>query len=249
MSQIKEHLKQIGFFYTDEEVNPYSYNPADYKPNSNDNKSEIHRNFLKSLESEESNRLSLIESKTSQLISQTGIIFSLLSLFVPILIDKVSDLHFSVKLILLFLLVLSFCFYMLTIKNALKNFNVSKFKYSKPSPNNVLKFQDSNTHDFYAEEVRDLLYCINENLKINNRKATNLLHSYNSFRIGNTLTGILVVFFSIVLLFFDPRKEGTIIEEPIKIEGLDSTINELRKAVLLKDTIFIKNVDSTKPKR
>ncbi|MBK9380918.1 MAG: hypothetical protein IPN39_06285 [Chitinophagaceae bacterium] len=242
---MKDFLNKIGLFYVPDETNPYSYNPNDYKLDNDEKKSEAHKNYLKNLEDEESSRLTLIEGKTSQLISQTGIIFSLLSLFVPILIDKVTDLHFLVKLLLLILLISAFYFYMLTIRNALKNFNVKNFKYSKPSPKNVLKLQEKSLNIFYAEEVRDLLYCINENLKINNKKATNLLHSYNSFKIANTSTGILVAVFSIVLLFFNPKKEGLIIDKPIKIENFDSLINKLTKVkTAKKDTVYLRTTDT-----
>lgn len=242
---MKDFLNKIGLFYVHDETKPYSYNPDDYKLDNDEKKSEAHKNYLKNLEDEESSRLTLIEGKTSQLISQTGIIFSLLSLFVPILIDKATDLHFLVKLLLLILLILAFCFYMLTIRNALKNFNVKNFTYSKPSPKNVLNLQNNSLDIFYAEEVRDLLYCINENLKINNKKATNLLHSYNSFKIANTSTGILVAVFSIVLLFFNPKKEGLIIDKPIKIENFDSSINKLTKAITAKkDTVYIRTKDT-----
>lgn len=245
---MKKLLNKIGLFNMPDEVNPYSYNPGDYKVLNDERKIEAHKNFLKNLEDEESSRLTLIESKTSQLISQTGIIFSLLSLFVPILIDKVGDIAFIVKLLLLILLISAFCFYMLAIRNALKNFNVKKFTYSKPSPKNVLSLQDKSLEAFYAEEVRDLLYCINVNLKINNLKATNLLHSYNSFRIANTSTGILVAIFCIVLLFFNPKKEG-LVDKPIRIENLESSIDKLAKAITAKkDTVYISTKDSTKLK-
>jgi hypothetical protein len=243
---MKDLLNKIGLFYIHDETNPYSYNPAEYKIVDCKEKIEVHKNYLKHFEDEESSRLTIIEGKTSQLISQTGIIFSLLSLFVPILIEKVTELHFTLKLLLLTLLILAFCFYMLTITNALKNFNVKNFTYSKPSPKNVLNLQNESLATFYAEEVRDLLYCINENVKINNKKATNLLHSYNSFRIANASTGILVAVFSIVILFFKSKKEGLIIDRPIKIENFESSIYRLTKALTVKkDTVYLKNKDTT----
>ena len=74
---MKDFLNKIGLFYVPDETNPYSYNPDDYKLDNDEKKSEAHKNYLKNLEDEESSRLTLIEGKTSQLISQTGIIFSL----------------------------------------------------------------------------------------------------------------------------------------------------------------------------
>jgi hypothetical protein len=239
MSKIKKILNSIGFCINiKDEKEPYDYDPEDYKLNNDKAKIEAHKEFLKNLSSEENDRLTLIESKTSQLISQTGIIFSLLSLFVPILIDKIAELSFLIKLTLLILLVLAFLFYMLTIRNALKNFNIKKFGYSSPAPKNVLTLQDENLNQFYAEEVKDLLYSINLNVKLDNRKATNLLHSYNAFKIANTFTGILVVAFSILFLFFKPKAAPTTIENIIKIEHLDSVSN--KSHWVLKDTSYCK---------
>lgn len=244
---MKEYLNAIGLFYTHNESNPYSYNVDDYKISTDEKKSEIHRNYLKNIENGENGRLTLIESKTSQLISQTGIIFSLLGLFIPILVDKITDIHFLVKFLLLALLILAFCFYMLTIQNALKNFNVKNFIYCKPSPKNVLDSQDKDISFFYAEEVKDLLYSINENIKTNNKKATNLLHSYTSFRIANISSGFLVISFSITLLFFNPKKEGIFVEKPIKIEKLDSLMDKLTKTISKRsDTVYIKIKDTLK---
>ncbi len=245
MNKVKSLLNKIGLFVIYDDKSPYSYNPEDYQVVNDKDKAEAHKNFLKTLEEDEKNRLTILESKTSQLISQTGIIFSLLSLFVPIFIDKVTDLNFFVKLLLVGLLASSFCFYMLTIQNALKNFNVKNFNYSNPSPKNVLTLQDKGLDVFFAEEVRDLLYSINENLKINNKKATNLLHSYNSFKIANTSTGILVVIFSIFLLFFTPRKESLSIEKSVRIENYDSVINKLPNAISAKKDSMTEKIKDT----
>lgn len=247
---MKKILNKFGLFYRHDESSHYSYNPHDYQAQGDEKKSEAHKNYLRNLVNEETSRLTLIEGKTSQLISQTGIIFSLLSLFVPILVDKMGDLDFVVKLLLLLLLVLAFFFYMLTIRNALKNFNVKTFIYSNPAPTNVLDLQKETLDEFYAEEVRDLLYAINNNVITNNKKASNLLHSYNSFKLANTLTGILVVFFSIVLLFFKQNREGITIEKSITIENFDTSVNRLVKAIASKkDTIYLKKKEPPKRSR
>lgn len=244
MINTKEWLEKLGLSKMADDVEPYSYKSEDYKLSTDKDKVEAHKNYLQNIENEESNRLTLIEGKTSQLISQTGIIFSLLSLFVPILVDKVDSLNFFSKLVLLILLVTAFLFYMLTIRNALKNFNVKEFKYSKPSPQNVLKLQDKDLLHFYSEEVKDLLYTINNNLKINNKKATNLIHSYNSFKIANITTGILVSLFSVMLLLFNSKADEVEINKPLEIKNFDKLINNVKELTSLKkDTIYI--VDSS----
>lgn len=86
---MKTYLNKFGLWLDKDDVNPYSYSVEDYSTTDKD-KIKTHKEFLKSIEAEENSRLGLIENKTSQLVSQTGIIFSLLSLFIPIFIDKVS---------------------------------------------------------------------------------------------------------------------------------------------------------------
>ncbi|MDB4926599.1 hypothetical protein [Mucilaginibacter sp.] len=190
-------------------------------------KSEAHMHYLKSLFAEENDRLNLLESKTSQLIGQTGLIFSLLSLFVPLLVDKVEGLALYIKIVLLFVLLLSFGFYLLTIKNALRNYNVKNFQYSSPAPKNVQDFNNKTLNAFYSEVVRDLLLGLHVNNELNNQKAINLIQSYTTFRIANWTTGVLVVAFCTSLLFIRPNKPTITIEKPIKIEHFDTLIQKL----------------------
>ena len=203
---MESFLNRFGLFLDKNDINPYSYSVGDYISTDCD-KIKAHREFLRSIQAEENSRLTLIETKTSQLVSQTGIVFSLLSLFIPIFIDKINGLPFEIRVLFLIILVLAFLFYMLTIMNAVKNFNVKNFIYSKPSPNNVIKYQGSTTEEFTVIEIKDLLYGANQNLKTNNTKATNLIHSYNSFKVANLLTALLGVLICTSLLFAKPKNE------------------------------------------
>lgn len=132
-------LNYFGLFVKEDGVLPYSYTTGEYTSTISEN-IRMHRDFLKSIEAEENNRLNLIESKTSQIISQTGVTFALLSLFIPIFTDKISDQNFIVKTIFILILIISYLFYALTIHNAIKNFNIKKFVYGKSSPINVIKY-------------------------------------------------------------------------------------------------------------
>ncbi len=246
MKKIKELFIPFGFFVKLPEATESTYKSDDYIT-VDKGKSEQHKNYLKSIEQEEANRLNIIENKTAQLISQTGIIFSLLSLFVPILIDKVTDLSWKAKITILVFLLGAFFFYMATIWNALKNFNVKKFNYSMPSPKNVIKYQDKELGFFFAEEVKDLLYCIGTNIKITNIKANNLLYSYNSFKLANVLTGVLVFVFCIALLFFEPKKDPVTIQNPIEIKNFNTTTEKIVDAInSIHDTIYIQKPDTAK---
>lgn len=205
-----------------------------------ESKSQVHMEYLRGLEDNENKRLDLLESKTAQLVSQTGIIFSLLGLFVPFLVDKISEVSIAIKISLLVLLLVSFTLYVLTIINALKNFHITKYNYSSPSPQNVLLFQDKELHEFYSEVVNDLLYCIGKNTEINNIKATNLLHSYNSFKLGNIFMAFLVIVFCFSILFLKPSQQTLILDGHIKIEGLDSITAEINKSKInKKDTLVM----------
>jgi hypothetical protein len=224
---ISSFLTNFGFV-RDVDIDPYSFSVSEYF-SKDPERVRVHKEFLKSIEAEENGRLTLIESKSSQLVSQTGIIFSLLSLFIPVFIDKLSDHSLVIRLFFLIVVILAFLFYMLTIRNALKNFNVKSFVYSKPSPINVIKYQKAPVEEFTAIEVRDLLYGANQNLKTNNIKATNLIHAYNAFKVGNTLTALLVILICFSLLFTKSKKEPVAIKNPLEVKLLDSSIKvELR---------------------
>lgn len=246
---MKSLFNHFGLFYKADQSNPYTYDISQYTINGDEAKLSLHREFLKSKEDEENDRLSLIENKTSQLVSQTGIIFSLLGLFTPLLIDRISDVSTWLKIALLLILFFSFLFYMLTIRNALKNFNVKKFIYSKSSPSNVIKLQNYSREDFLIEEIKDLLYAINQNTKTNNQKATNLLHSYAAFKAANTLTGLLVCAFCILFLFFNSNSKEPQINV-VKIQNLDSITQRIDKLLknneMKKDTVYIYSDSSKK---
>jgi hypothetical protein len=226
-TKIKEVLNNIGLFYNeptavqhlDHQLYPLT-GPVD--------KLTVHRDFLVRLQENEDKRLESIDSKTSQLIAQTGIIFSLLGLFLPVMMDKATELNIWIKSILIALLILAACFYLLTIHNALRNYRISKYRYGRPGANNVINFKDKSTEEFIAEEIRDILSCINLNIHNNNRKGTNLLHSYAAFKIANLLSGGLIILAAIFILFYQPFKETVNIDDNIKFKGLQDIRDQLK---------------------
>ena len=97
MGRIINFLKFL--FLPDEESEtkkPYKYGQDEYKTLKK-GRMELHRDYLKDILSKEDERLVSIESKTAQLISQTGLVFSLLSLFVPFIIDDILLLNVFIK--------------------------------------------------------------------------------------------------------------------------------------------------------
>ena len=106
------------------------------------------------------------------------------------------------------------------IHHAIKNYNVKQYVYSKPSPNNVLKYQSETILFFDNMEVKDLLYAINQNLKTNNLKASNLIYSFRTFKIGNITTALLVGILCFSLLFVKDEADSGKLAGPIEFMEL-----------------------------
>lgn len=200
-------LRNIGVLKKEELSAPFSYNIYDYDLKKNADKIDVHKNFLYSVLQEENNRLNIIEGKTTQIISQTSIVFSLVGLIIPILIDKFSSINVFVKVIIILFLLVGFFFYLNSISNALKNFNLKKYKYPYSNPSNVIDFKDKTIEEFNSEIVRDYLYSINKTIQINNVKGSNLISAYLCFKIANIFTGIIILIICSLILFVNSNKE------------------------------------------
>lgn len=206
---------------TNKPTSSSDYQLADYSV-TEEAKIKIHHEALKLRVNEENERLTLIESKTSQMVSQTSLIFALLGLFVPTFVDKIGDQSSAIRIAFFILLFLAFIFYLLTIQIAAKNLNVKNFFYARPNPTNVIKYQDKSVTDFLAIEIRDLFYSAGFNAETNNRKASNLVRSSACFRIANGFTAILGLLLCFLLLFSTAKKNAVTIENPVRIENVDS---------------------------
>jgi hypothetical protein len=189
-------------------------------PGTNKEKLKLHRDFLKSIEADENSRLTVLESKSSQIVAQTGVIFALLSLFIPLVIDKIDGLGWKISIVSF--LVLAFLFYLLTIHNGAKNLNIGKYIYSRSIPANVINLQNKSEEEFLVEEINDLLYASKQNAKTNNFKGANLIHAYNSFKTANLMAAVIGILLCAAVLFTQPKKEPIKIENPIKIESINS---------------------------
>lgn len=218
---LQNFLKSIGLIPIREYQEPFDYNINDYDLSGEEEKDKIqlHKDFLLSVLQEENNRLSFVENKTTQIISQTSIIFSLVGLIIPIVIDKFDDVSFFIKLTLILLLMISFFMYLISIRNALKNLNIKKFKYPYANPENVITLKDKTIEEFNSELIRDYLYCIKKTILINNIKGTNLLHAYKSFKIANYFTGIIIIVICSLVLFTTQKEKisRVKIETPVKL--------------------------------
>src|SRR5215213_3906444 len=127
---MRKILNHIGLWLDKTEDNLNQSNSSIYTVKNKTKAKEkllLHRDFLRSLSAEENVRLTIIENKTTQLVAQTGVIFALLSLFVPMIADKIDGWY--LKLPFLLILFFAFFLYLLAIHHAVKNYNVQNFKY------------------------------------------------------------------------------------------------------------------------
>jgi len=226
--KLRAFLESLGIITIKEYAQPFDYDYRDYDLASMNQmeKIQVHKEFLLSALQEENNRLNYVENKTTQIISQTSIVFSLVGLIIPIVIDRFDDIYFSIRVILILLLISGFFMYLLSISNALKNFNIKNFKYPYANPANVIDLKDKSIAEFNSELIRDYLYSINKTVHINNVKGSNLLHAYKSFKIANYITGIIVILICFLILFTKQKENISRIkiENPIEIKKPESKI-------------------------
>lgn len=198
--------------------------------------------YLKALDAQEGSRQATIETKTSQLIGQAGIIFSLLSLFIANYISKFSVFPGLIQGLLIFFFLVILFFYLSTIFVATRYMNIAKYAYGQRSVTTVqAKFNTDD--DFKIEEIKDLIYSIDRNTKVNNQKSNNLIYAYRSFIVGTVAVGLL----SILLIssgYFIPKPEAAKVrlEDPIILKNLDETLNKLenRPVIIIHDTVYRK---------
>lgn len=216
--------------------------PVSYPDNfSFTDNTQLKLDYLKSLDAQEVERQTTIDTKTSQLIGQTGVIFSLVGLFIPMYIDKFSQLNLIYQVIIIAVFLFTLLFYLLAIAHATKYLNVKNYKYAQRSTETVKKNYEKNK-DFRIEEVKDLIYSIEKNTGINNRKAGNLIYGYRAFRAGNILIGILSVLLLFSIYFMPKEETKKVTIDSVELKSLDSSIKEMNS--LLKSQIILRAGDS-----
>jgi hypothetical protein len=202
--------------------------------------------YLRAIEDQEHARMTAIESKTSQLIGMTSIIFTLIGIFVSNYLTKLNSLPNWLQIVMIILFLLSLAFYVNTIFQASRYMEVNKHFYGQRSASTVCKkFEDANA--FKVEEVKDLIYVIQRNTKVTNLKINYLLYGYRSFKVATLGVGAL----SIVMLVggkFSGRSvpNEVVISQPVTISHLDSSLvnsistSLIPKIVIVHDTVYRK---------
>ena len=205
-------------------VMPYARN-ADLKL------AERHLAYLKELYDYQKNRQQNIESKNAQLVGQTSIIISIVSLFIPLLIDKLSSIYIVLLCSLIFGFTVILFHYLVTIVHSIKTLQINHYPYSTRSTSTLTKDnRATNEIDFINEEIEDLIWSIDKNTIQNNRKGGNLIYATRSFRIATISTAIFTLLIIAFSFFIKPKPQE------IKIEAINSKVSESLNEVVKSST-------------
>lgn len=185
----------------------------------------LHLCYLKEQIEFQRGRQTNIENKNAQLVGQASIIVSIITLFIPLILDKLSDLHTSLFIILVFGFTFILIHYLFAIIHAIKTLQINHYPYSSRSTRTVTKSNRATTEaNFLKEEIEDLIWSIEKNAIQNNRKGDNLIYATRSFRIAT----IGLVIFAVCIIAFGsmipPANQG------VDVKSVDkSTIKEMQK--------------------
>jgi hypothetical protein len=165
-----------------------------------------------------------IETKTSQIIGQTSIVISIVSLFVPLFADKFNDLDHSIKWTLLVVFTVLIFHFILATLHALKNLQIEKSRYMEGSTTTVTKETRAKTElEFINVQIKDLVNIINYNNPLTNRAAAGLVYASRCFKIG---TGTFFIFILGLLVCFTSMTKTA---ESIRIENIKELKDETSK--------------------
>jgi hypothetical protein len=191
------------------------------------------RDYLKGLVENQRDRQTAIESKTSQLVGQSSIVFSLVALFIPLFFDQFLERSLWIKGITATLFLITFIFYLFTIFHAARNFSIHRFTYSTGDPDTVLNRAKRN--EFLVEEINDLIFITKVNSYANDQKGTNLIFAHRTFSIGNLMFAALALVLCSILFIptevskIDRERQVLLERQMSEIAGIHVALTELRR--------------------
>lgn len=200
--------------------------------------------YLKNLYDEENDRQKVVEGKCTQIVSNSGIFLSLVGLLITILFNARDAMHPIVKIVIAICITLIILLYIVSMVNGLQGINPLKYYYARGSADTIKKFTNSNK--FKEELIKDYLYCIETNHKLNTEKLEFLGKARTAFVRGIYTTGALTFILMCYLSFFYISAPA----KPQKIEIISSdNTSELRAINKSLSYIKLKTLDSTDLKR
>jgi glutathione synthase/RimK-type ligase-like ATP-grasp enzyme len=174
-----------------EERSDYQYKPG---------LTEKHLETLAELDANENSREQILESKIGLLINNSGIILAVITFFIPLLYQNLSNSNYSciTRYTIVGLFVTSVVLIAIGIVIAAKGLNSSRFKYLQINADSVLK--EDNLESFLADKAIFIVDQIRNNITVNNSKATILINAQKFIKIGLCFIVALSIFISIVWL-------------------------------------------------
>ena len=206
---IKRYLEYIGLCKNEYPKKRETYTAAGI------NMAREYLAYLHGINAARDARQNTIETKTSQIIGQSSIVISIVSLFIPLFADKLADLNYFVKWTLLAVFIILVFHFIFATLHALKNLQIEKSQYMEGSTTTVTKdARATNECDFINEQIFDLVRIINHNNPLTNKAAAGLVYASRCFKIG---TGTFLIFILTLLICFSTTTKTT---DAIRIENI-----------------------------
>lgn len=205
--------------------------------------------YLDSLFEYEEDRQKTIENKLSHLIGQTGLVFALSSLFIPLFYSYLRNTSFCLVIVCVILFVIALVMLSWCILIVTKTLDVRHYKYMTGSISSLNKQYDT-IQDFNKMEIEDMKKCIETNSITNNLKATHLIRASRKFAIGIISIGILSLVILSGLMITDSSMNKIEITNQVNTENTERALIDIsRNLKCINESLdSLKIIDSYKNK-
>jgi len=229
--KIKKYFEFIGLSSSRPNDVP---NKEDYKNSDDINLSKNYLDYLKELDHYQNERQQVIENKNAQIVGQASIVVTILGLFIPLLLEEFIELGMIWKILTAITFLFIFGHYFLSIYHSTRTLLIDRYTYSTGSTKTITKKNRATLElTFINEQIKDLIYIVDNNSKQNSKKGENLILATRTFRIAN----IGFAFFIIFILIYS----FTIQTAPQKV----FVISPQEVAISSNDTLNMKQIDKS----
>jgi hypothetical protein len=191
---------------------------------------ESHISFLKDIEQHEENRLSGIESKLSSIIGQSGIIFTLIALFIPLFLNDLNQLPILLKIFYCTLFAGGLIFFTKSILAASATLKINDFPYARPDINSTFAETTKEKSVLFEGQVKDLITTIEVNTASNTKKGHNLMIAHRAFVYGLIIMGAFGLMLTVQSLFYKKENDPDLIMLKNMI-SIQNQVNESRRLI------------------
>ena len=214
--------------------------PTQYQHQPNEDVAKLYYSYTQQLLSSESNRHDNFERRSLQLLSQTSVLISLLTLLLSTTASSVSLLDVWQRCILILLLLIIACHFVLSIYHASKNLDSQKFKYKKGSSVTIASDSRKNSVvDFVNGIIADDINCIHNHTLLNDIKGSNTIYSNRSFKIAVLTLPPLVIFLVFSIYF---RKSNSLEISSGEVTMSKALFSQIERNHITTDSILRESV-------